>query len=74
MLFVIYSKMKRPLKTRMELDYRIENDAGFLDRIASARAAIQSGDGIRLEDLEEALEKPPTKRKATRAKKRTGTV
>jgi prevent-host-death family protein len=33
------------------LDYRLENDPGFLDRIAEARAAIREGRGIRLEEL-----------------------
>jgi hypothetical protein len=33
------------------LDYRLENDPGFLDRIAEARAAIREGRGVRLEEL-----------------------
>lgn len=33
------------------LDYRIENDQGFLERIAAARVAIREGRGTRLEDL-----------------------
>jgi len=44
------------------LDYRLEHDPGFLDRIASARASIQAGRGVRIEDLDAALkrtEAPP---------------
>jgi prevent-host-death family protein len=37
------------------LDYRLEHDPGFLDRIASARASIQAGRGVRIEDLDAAL-------------------
>ena len=37
------------------LDYRLEHDPGFLDRIASARASLQAGRGVRLEDLNAAL-------------------
>jgi prevent-host-death family protein len=33
------------------LDYRLEHHPEFLRRIAEARAAIQEGRGIRLEDL-----------------------
>jgi prevent-host-death family protein len=33
-------------------DYRLENDPRFLDRIATARAGLRAGRGIRLEDLE----------------------
>lgn len=33
------------------LDYRLENDPAFLDRIAEARAALREGRGIPLEDL-----------------------
>jgi prevent-host-death family protein len=33
------------------LDYRLENDPSFLDRIAEARAAIREGTGVRLEEL-----------------------
>jgi prevent-host-death family protein len=32
-------------------DYRLENHPEFLRRIADARAALQSGLGVRLEDL-----------------------
>ena len=39
------------------LDYRLEHDPGFLDRIASARASIQAGRGVRIEDLDAALQK-----------------
>jgi prevent-host-death family protein len=40
------------------LDYRIENDPGFLERIAAARTSIQGGHGVKIEDLEAALKKP----------------
>jgi prevent-host-death family protein len=33
-------------------DYRLENDPRFLDRIASARASLRAGRGVRLEELE----------------------
>ncbi|MGI0028662.1 MAG: type II toxin-antitoxin system prevent-host-death family antitoxin [Nitrososphaera sp.] len=33
------------------LDYRLENDQGFLDRIAEARAALRAGRGVQIEDL-----------------------
>ena len=33
------------------LDYRLEHDPEFLQRIAEARAALQRGEGVRLEDL-----------------------
>ena len=39
------------------LDYRMEHDPGFLDRIASARASIQAGRGVRLEDLNTVFQK-----------------
>jgi hypothetical protein len=32
-------------------DYRLENDPRFLKRIESARASLQAGKGIRMEDL-----------------------
>ena len=34
-------------------DYRLENDPRFLRRVASARAGLQAGLGIRIEDLAE---------------------
>jgi len=34
-------------------DYRLENDPRFLDRIASARASLRAGRGVRLEDLDQ---------------------
>lgn len=37
------------------LDYRLEHDLRFLDRIGRARASIQEGRGVRLEDLDAAL-------------------
>jgi len=33
------------------LDYRLENDPRFLNRIARARAALRAGEGVRLEDI-----------------------
>src|SRR5438093_6843704 len=33
-------------------DYRLENDPRFLSRIATARASLRAGRGVRLEDLE----------------------
>ena len=35
-------------------DYRLEQDARFLDRVASARASLRAGPGVRIEDLDEA--------------------
>ncbi len=32
-------------------DFRLENDPRFLKRIANARASLRTGQGIRLEDL-----------------------
>ena len=37
------------------LEYRIEHDARFLERITAARASIQAGLGVRLEDVTAAL-------------------
>jgi len=39
------------------LDYRLEHDPGFLDRIAAARASIQAGRGVRIEELNAVLKK-----------------
>lgn len=33
------------------LDYRLENDPRFLERIAKARASLRAGRGVRLEDV-----------------------
>lgn len=33
------------------LEYRLENDPRFLQRIAKARTSIRAGNGVRLEDL-----------------------
>lgn len=33
-------------------DYRLENDARFLDRVQAARTNIRAGRGIRLEDID----------------------
>jgi len=32
-------------------DYRLENDPRFLKRVATARASLRSGRGVRLENL-----------------------
>ena len=32
-------------------DYRLENDPRFLDRVATARASLRAGRGVRLEDV-----------------------
>ncbi len=34
-------------------DYRLENDPRFAERVAAARASLQSGRGVKLEDVEE---------------------
>ena len=34
------------------LDYRLENDPGFLERISAARKSLRSGKGEKLEDIE----------------------
>jgi prevent-host-death family protein len=34
------------------LEYRIENDPDFLERVADARAALRAGRGLRLEDAD----------------------
>jgi prevent-host-death family protein len=34
------------------LDYRLENDPGFLERISAARESLRSGKGRKLEDIE----------------------
>jgi len=34
------------------LDYRLENDPGFLERISTARESLRSGKGRKLEDIE----------------------
>jgi prevent-host-death family protein len=33
------------------LEYRLENDPRFLQRIAKARSSLRAGKGVRLEDL-----------------------
>ena len=40
------------------IDYRLEHDPRFLSRIATARADIRAGRGVRLEDLDAALKQP----------------
>ena len=34
-------------------DYRLENDARFLERVEAARTSLRAGRGVRLEDVEE---------------------
>ena len=34
-------------------EYRIQNDVPFLSRIEAARRSLKSGQGVRIEDLEE---------------------
>jgi len=34
-------------------DYRLENDARFLERVAAARTSLRARRGVRLEDVEE---------------------
>jgi len=33
------------------LDYKLENDPRFLDRIDSARASLRAGKGVKIEEL-----------------------
>jgi prevent-host-death family protein len=47
-------------------DYRLEHDPSFLDRIASARASIQAGHGVRIEDLDTALKRTKAPNQALR--------
>lgn len=35
------------------LDYRLENDPDFLERIARARKSLREGKGVRIEELPE---------------------
>ena len=35
-------------------DYRLEHDPRFLRRVAAARASLQSGLGVRIEELDDA--------------------
>ena len=34
-------------------DYRLENDARFLERVERARTSLKAGKGVRLEDIED---------------------
>jgi prevent-host-death family protein len=45
-------------------DYKLENDPRFLQRIARARASLQAGKGVRLEDLQ--TESRPLRRRTKR--------
>ncbi len=49
------------------LDYRLEHDPGFLERIVRARS-IQAGRGIRLEDLNSVFQKTPEQARVTKSK------
>ena len=51
------------------LDYRLEHDPRFLDRITRARTSIQAGRGVRLEDLNAVLRKAA---RPNHARQRTG--
>jgi len=44
------------------LDYRLEHDPRFLERIAAARSSIQAGRGVRLEDLAAPLKGPKARK------------
>jgi prevent-host-death family protein len=46
------------------LDYRIEHDPRFIERIAAARASIQAGRGVRLEDVTAILKSTKAPKKA----------
>jgi prevent-host-death family protein len=39
------------------LDYRLENDPRFLRRIEQARESLRAGRGVRIDDVEMALER-----------------
>ena len=41
-------------------DYRLEHDPRFLDRVNAARASIQAGRGVRLENVAASLKTPKT--------------
>jgi prevent-host-death family protein len=45
-------------------DYRLENDQRFLQRIARARASLQAGKGVKLEDMQ--IEPRPVPRRKKR--------
>ena len=47
-------------------DYRLENDPRFLDRIATARASLRAGRGVRLEDV--AAKRAPARKRRKSAK------
>ena len=47
-------------------DYKLEHDPRFLRRIAQARASLQAGKGVKLEDLKrEPKALPPRTRRST---------
>jgi antitoxin (DNA-binding transcriptional repressor) of toxin-antitoxin stability system len=52
-------------------DYRLENDPRFLDRIASARASLRAGRGVRLEDVTAASSEGPSPNRGRRPGTRT---
>lgn len=56
------------------LDYRLEHDPGFLDRIANARASIQAGRGVRLENLNAVLQRADTPHEALQRTGATATA
>ena len=53
------------------LDYRLEHDPGFLERIVRARSSIQAGRDFRLEDLNSVFQKPKARR-VTKSKRGRG--
>ncbi len=44
-------------------DYKLENDPRFLQRIARARASLQTGKGVKLEDLSRETKARPRRTK-----------
>jgi hypothetical protein len=44
---------KSGVKEEDWFEYRLENDPRFLRRIEQARASLRTGQGVRLEDIEQ---------------------
>ena len=42
------------------LDYRLENDPRFLQRVKRARKSLQAGHGVRIEDVKEIPRRTPS--------------
>jgi prevent-host-death family protein len=51
------------------IDYRIENDARFLERIERARRSVREGKGVRLEDLDKRPPAPRARGGATKGRR-----